>query len=63
MKAMLVKMLKMSTKLLVLKFWWRKVVKVAEDIDEDMLLVLMLEILGKPLYLLAPKVSQCSHRI
>jgi hypothetical protein len=34
-KAMLVYMLKMSAKPLLPKFWWRQVVVVTKDIDED----------------------------
>jgi hypothetical protein len=41
----------MSMKPLVLKFWWRKVVVVVEDIDEDTLSVLASEMFEKPLYL------------
>jgi hypothetical protein len=40
---------KMSAKSLILMFWWRQVVIVAEDIDKDMLLELMLEMSEKPL--------------
>jgi hypothetical protein len=43
-------MLKISSgKPLVPKFWWRQVVVVTEDIDEDMLSVLMSEMPEKPL--------------
>ena len=44
------------------KFWWRQVVVVAEDIDEDILSVLTTEMLEKTFYLLASKVSYFSHR-
>jgi hypothetical protein len=54
----------MLAKPLMLKFWQRQVVVVVEDINkEDMLSVQMSEILEKPPYLLASKVSHCSHRI